>query len=405
MVRLEEWMDIRALHEQGISIREIVRRTGRSRKAVRKVLRSTRPPGEIRRQRPSSLAPYADHIRERWFEYELSAVRLHEEVADLGYRGSAITVRRYVAELRRSRYGPKGATVRFETPPGRQAQADWAYTGRFLSPDGRPVSVYAFVMVLGFSRMRYVEFTTSMRLPVMLLAMQRAFAYFGGTPGEVLFDNMKQVRLPSGLNPLLLDFARHYGFLVKTHRVRRPRTKGKVERAVGYVKESFLRGRTFTDLSDLTHQARLWMEKVNARPHGTTGEKPCERLSKEKLLAFVGFSPYRLAQPVARRADREGFVHYEGSRYSVPPEHCGRRLSVGAADRRVVIRLSDAIVADHQRAEKTGSTVADREHVAAMWRLTRELLENRRPPCPSWRLTFDQAVTERPLASYEELPR
>ncbi len=405
MVRLEEWMDIRALHEQGISIREIARRTGRSRKAVRKVLRSSAPPGQIRRRRASGLEPFQDLIRERWFEYELSAARLHEEVAELGYLGSEITVRRYVAELRRSRYGPKGATVRFETAPGHQAQADWAYAGRFPSPDGPLVSVYAFVMVLGFSRMRFVEFTTSMRLSVMLVVMQRAFAYFGGVPAEVLFDNMKQVRLPLGLNPLLLDFARHYGFSVKTCRVRRPRTKGKVERAVRFVKEGFLRGRSFSDLSDLENQARLWLEKVNARPHGTTGEKPCDRLSNEKLQPFVSFSPYRLAQPVLRKADREGFVSYEGSRYSVPPEHCGRRLSVGAADRRVVIRLQDAIVAEHQEAESRGAIVADREHVAAMWRMTRELLERRRPPCPSWRLTFDEAVTERPLVSYEEVSR
>ena len=403
MVRLEEWMDIQALHEQGISIREIVRRSGRSRKAVRKVLRSGEPPGRVRRRRPSGLSPFEDHIRDRWFEYELSAVRLHEEVAELGYAGSAITVRRFVAELKRSRYGPKGATVRFETPPGRQAQADWAYAGRFLAPDGRLVSVYAFVMVLGFSRMRYVEFTTSMRLPALLQAMQRAFAYFGGVPGEVLFDNMKQVRLyPSGFNPLFLDFARHFGFAIRTHRVRRPRTKGKVERAVGFVKESFLRGRTFTDLADLSHQARLWMEKVNQRPHGTTGEPPCQRLSSEKLQPLASFSPYRLALPVLRKADREGFVRYQGSRYSVPPEHCGRRLSVGTADRRVVIRLSDAIIAEHAEAESRGATVAHREHVAAMWRLTRELLERRRPPCPSWRLTFNQTVAERPLASYEE---
>lgn len=399
-------MDIRALHEQGLSIREIARRAGRSRKAVRKVLRSSVPPSRIRRQRPSQLEPFKDHIRDRWFEYELSAVRLHEEAAELGYAGSEVTVRRFVAELRRSRYGSKGATVRFETPPGRQAQADWAYAGRFLSPDGHLVSVYAFVMVLGFSRMRYVEFTTSMRLPVLLEAMQRAFTYVGGVPAEVLFDNMKQVRIgPSELNPLLLDFARHYAFNVRTHRVRRPRTKGKVERAVGFVKENFLRGRTFPDLADLSHQARLWMEKVNARPHGTTSERPCDRLSKEQLQPFAGFSPYRLAIAVLRKADREGFVRYDGSRYSVPPEHCGRKLTVGTVDRRVVIRLADSIIAEHQKAETTGSTVADRQHVAAMWQLTKQLLQRNRPPLPSWRLTFDQSVAKRPLSSYEEASR
>lgn len=403
MVNLEEWMDIRALHREGFSIKEIARRTHRSRNSVRKVLRSPSPPGAITRKRVSLLLDYGDYLRERWFEHELSAARLHEELRTRGFVGSEVTVRRFVAELKRQRYGPKGATVRYETAPGHQAQADWAYCGRFFSPDGRLVSVYAFVVVLSFSRMRYVEFTTSMRLPVMLRAMQNAFAYFGGVPSEVLFDNMKQVRLSSDeLNPLLLDFARHYGFAVKTCRPRRPQTKGKVERAVRYVKDGFLNGRTFRDLPDLQQGARVWMESVNSRVHGTTKERPSDRLGKEKLLPFADFSPYRLAIPVERKADREGFVRYDASRYSVPPEFCGRKLVVGVADRRVVVRLKDVIVAEHPRAEKKGSTVANPDHIAALWRLTKEKLERERAPLPSWRLTFEQAVESRPLERYQE---
>lgn len=403
MVKTEEWMDIRALHREGVSIREIARRTGRSRNSVRKALRASEPPGGISRRRASLLDAFKTYIRERYFEHELSATKLHEEVRNQGYLGSEITVRRFVSELKRSRYGPKGATVRFETPPGHQAQADWGYTGRVVCPDGRVVSVYAFVAVLGFSRMRYVEFTTSMKLPVLLSSLTRAFAYFGGVPSEILFDNMKQVRVrPGEIHPLFLDFARHYGFVPKTHRPRRPRTKGKVERAVRFVKEGFLSGRTVADFADLSRQAREWLDAANARPHGTTKERPVDRLPLERLQPFAGFSPYRLAQTASRKADREGFVRYEGSRYSVPPEHCGRTLTVGTADRRVVIRLKDVIVAEHDAAERKGATVANRAHVAALWRLTKELAERKSPPLPSWRMTFDQGVAVRPLSAYQE---
>src|SRR5699024_9374727 len=107
--------------------------------------------------------------------------------------------------------------------------------------------IYAFVMVLGFSRMLYVEFTHSMDLPTLILCHQHAFAYFGGIVGNILYDNMAQVRLPGTgeFHPLFADFAAHYGFAVKTHQVRRPRTKGKVERMVDYLKDNFLNGRSF----------------------------------------------------------------------------------------------------------------------------------------------------------------
>src|SRR5262245_54540569 len=126
MVTLEEWMDIRALHRQGLSIREIARRTHRSRNSVRKALRSGSPPSKITRRRGSLLDGFADFLRERWFETELSAVRLHAELIARGFTGSEVMVRRFVAELKSQRYGPKGATVRYETAPGHQAQADWA---------------------------------------------------------------------------------------------------------------------------------------------------------------------------------------------------------------------------------------------------------------------------------------
>lgn len=119
------------------------------------------------------------------------------------------------------------ATVRFETLPGEQAQVDWAECGYYLDETGERRKVYAFVMILGFSRMLYVEFTTSMQLPELIGCHERAFDYFGGFPRQILYDNMKQVRLsPGEWNPLMQDFWQHYGIVPKTCRPYRPRTKG-----------------------------------------------------------------------------------------------------------------------------------------------------------------------------------
>lgn len=256
MLDMEEWMNIKSMKREGHSIRGISRRTGRSRNTVRKVLRGKAPERKKRKPKVSILDGYKKYLKNRYKETGLSAVRLLEEIEGMGYRGSVDTVRRYLRELDEENRISSKATVRFETPPGRQAQVDWAEIGSMPDENGLRNKVYAFVMVLGFSRMTYVEFTRSMKLDVLMSCHQRAFEYFGGHTQEILYDNMAQVRLPSGkLNPEMLDFLGFYGITPKTHRPYRPRTKGKVERAVRYLKDNFIKGREFEGFEDLAARA------------------------------------------------------------------------------------------------------------------------------------------------------
>ena len=140
-------------------------------------------------------------------------------------------------------------------------------------------------MVLSFSRMLYVEFTRSMKLPTLLQCHKNAFAFFGGWPRTVLYDNMKQVRLSKEkLQPQFLDFANHYGFAVKTHLPYRPRTKGKVERSVDYGKDNFLNGRSFADFADLNGASAALAEHhgqcAAARHYQST---PCRAIGRKKV--------------------------------------------------------------------------------------------------------------------------
>lgn len=323
----------------------------------------------------------------------------------MGYTGSVRTVRRLVARLDPHRHFEKRRTVRFETPPGKQAQADWAYCGRFPDANGTMVGVYMFVMVLAWSRMMYVEFTTSMRLPVLIRCHLAAFRFFGGWPLEILYDNMKQVRLgPEQWNPLFVDFVSHYGIVPRTHRIRRPRTKGKVERMVDYVKDNFLTGRTFNGLDDLNAQAMHWLGHVaNTRVHGTTGERPLDRWAAERLVAYDSIAPYRIDESVQRTASWEGYVRFGGSRYSVPPEMAGREVVVGRSEQNVTIRCGEMIVAQHRMAARGGLTVADPDHVAAMWKLTLGLSEPE--VLERWTIRFDTPVAKASLAAYEQVVR
>jgi transposase len=403
MLKVDQAMDILDLHHQGHSIRAIARMTHVSRNSVRKLLRgqhSLQPPSP---RRASKLEPYHDYLTKRFQEYGLSAVRLLAEIRPMGYTGSLATLRRFLGTLRGANRRQEKLTVRFETPPGHQAQADWAYCGRFATADGKPLAIYAFVMVLSYSRQLFVRFTTSMRLPELIACHQEAFQFFGGWTKTILYDNMKQVKLgPGQWNDAFLDFARHYGFVAKTHRPYRPRTKGKVERMVDYVKDNFLAGRVFHGLDDLNVQARRWLdETANVRIHGTTGQRPVDLFTQESLTPWTSVGPYRGTQAVQRTVNWEALVHFQGSRYSVPPANAGQVVEVLAEGGQIVVRTGDTIIAEHRQAAQAGQCVVEKEHLAELWKLTAE----RTPvPCePRWQLDLTPSVQHMPLAAFEEV--
>lgn len=405
MIKVDQFMEIKELHGQGHSIRDIARMTGLSRNTVRKVLRGEHTLRVQDSPRSSQLDPFKQYLRQRYQDHGLSAVRLIEEIKPMGYTGSIATVRRYLRTLRESLVREGKLTVRFETPPGQQAQADWTYCGRFPTGDGKLISIYAFVMVLSFSRMLFVRFTTSMRMRELIECHQEAFAFFGGWTRSILYDNMKQVKLSAfQWNEQFLDFANHYGFVPKTHRAYRPRTKGKVERAVDYVKDNFLAGRVFHGLEDLNVQGHVWLEETaNQRVHGTTGRRPVDLFDEERtqLTSLLSIGPYRFLDPVQRSVSWESMVHFQGSRYSVPPAYAGQTVEVAAAGGQIVVRQGDTILAEHRQATSAGESIVQRDHLAELWRITERQVPV--PSGPRWHVDFTPTVQTMPLARFEEV--
>ena len=395
MIGLETWMDVKDLHRQGLSQRQIAQATGLARNTIAKILTEPAPKPFQKPARKSCLDTYKPYLTQRWKAYHLRAPRLLEEIRAQGYEGSLNLVQRFLKTLKEEQTVRAKATVRFETPPGQQAQADWAHVG-----EERGQKIYAFVMVLSFSRLLYVEFTHSMDTPTLIACHQNAFAFFGGVTSSVLYDNMTQVRLiGGGWNPLFADFAAHYGFTLKTHQVRRPRTKGKVERMVDYLQGNFLNGRTFAGFDDMAAQGRIWLEGANARLHATTGERPRDLLVKENLASLATLHPYVLAQRHERKVDAEGFVHLGRARYSVPPQYVGKPVIVVQQEHKIKVRVGDLIVAEHTLAPP-GACVAVKEHVDAMWK---ETLQRSPQPTPQAQFTSAEAVRIPPLSIYEEV--
>jgi transposase len=187
--------------------------------------------------------------------------------------------------------------VRFETPPGRQAQVDFA---RFVLPWGVR---FALLVVLGYSRLLWLRFFPRQDMRSLQLGLEEAFQFFGGVPAELLFDQMKSVitrdlRLLGGdlvKNAEFLRFALHCGFTPRACRPYRAKTKGKVERPIRYMRSSFFYGREFVSDGDLDAQREVWLARVaNVRIHQTIKERPIDRFDRDERFTLqpLALRPY-----------------------------------------------------------------------------------------------------------------
>ena len=254
------------LKGEGHSIRGIARELGISRNSVRKYLKSPGvPQAKPRPRRSSKLDPYAAYVDHRLSDGLENCVVLLRELRARGYEGGYTTLVEYVRPRRRRRQ-PK-ATVRFETAPGEQAQVDWG-SFAYVAADGRRQRMWAFVMVLGWSRAIYVEFVRRADVSTFMGCHINAFEYFGGVPRRCLYDNAKVVVLGRDedgrpeWNRRMLDLSLRTGFEMRLCRPYRPQTKGKVESGVKYVRRNLWPGVRFTDDADMNRQAWEWCDSV-----------------------------------------------------------------------------------------------------------------------------------------------
>lgn len=364
MIRLGELVMILDLHQQGLSVSAIARQLECDRKTVRKYIeRGLKAPAYGPRQpRASVVAPFETYLRERIAAFpELTGSRLLREIKELGYSGGYTAVKDFLRTVR-----PKALQAferRFETPPGKQAQVDFAYFRTvFTDQPGTERIVWLFSLVLGHSRMMWGRFVAHQDLQTVLRCHIAAFEALGGAPVEILYDRMKTAVLGEAddqgiaYNRKLVDLATHYRFLPKACRPYRAKTKGKVERPFRYVREDFFLGRFFRNLDDLNAQFRHWLDTVaNSRRHATTSRIVLEHFAEEKpYLKPLPATPFSLVLTLDRRVTREGMVSVGGNLYSVPD--CTRRRIVEVQTLANEIRIleDDKLIAVHPVLEGRG---------------------------------------------------
>ena len=326
----------------------------------------------IGRPRPSRVDPYLPFILATLEKFPtLTASRLYAMVCERGYRGGPDHFRHVIA-CHRPR--PKAeAYLRLRTLAGEQGQVDWAHFGHLAIGRARR-QLMALVMVLSFSRQIFLRFFLNQRLESFLHGHIEAFASWNGLPRVLLYDNLRSVVLERQgdairFHPILLQFAAHYRFEARPVAIARGNEKGRVEKAIRYVRDSFFAARSFVDLADLNAQADAWCQGIAAdrRCPGDDSKTVREAFAEEapRLLTLPD-NPYPVFERKSVYADKAPYVRFDLNDYSIPHTHVRRILTLVADLKQVRILDGQHVIACHVRSFDKGAQVEDPAHIAAL---------------------------------------
>ena len=369
---------IRLHHAEKWPIGTIATQLGVHHTTVQRVLGHTGVDAKVIAPRPSIVDPYVPFIVQQLEKYPgLRASRLFTMIKERGYQGGPDHLRRVVGRLRPRK--PAEAFQRLRTLPGEQGQVDWAHFGKLQI--GRAArALWAFVMVLSYSRGLFLRFFHAASMPFFVRGHVEAFAAFGGVPRVLLYDNLKSAVLERHgdairFHPTLLEMSAHYRFEPRPVAVARGNEKGRVERAIRYVREAFFAARTFTDLADLNRQADAWASSAAIdRPWVEDRARTVRQAFEEERGALLKLpeEPFPAFERLEVEVGKTPYVRFDLNDYSVPHDRVRRTLVVFADLDQVRVADGNEVVATHSRSWDRGQQIEQADH------LQRLVIEKRR---------------------------
>jgi transposase len=339
------------------------------------------PPPSTRGRRPQRLDPYREFIAQQLAQYpRLRSTRLYDMIHERGYAGGVRALRRLIARIRPV---PRAEVfLRLQLLPGEQAQIDWAHVGTIPVPGGeRPL--WVFLIVLAYSRALWAELVFELTADSLCRSLVRASTYFAGASRQWLFDNPKSVVLErhgdaARFHPELLELASHYHVQPRLCAVAKANQKGRVERAVRYLRERFFAGRRITELAAGNRELARFLDQIALpRPHPVfTDRSVAEVLAEEQPhLLPLPATPPATDRMLSVRADKTATVHFDTNLYSVPPAGAGKLLTLVASDTQVRVLEAAVELACHPRCWGRRQLIELAEHREAIVRLKRAAQE------------------------------
>lgn len=316
---------------------------------------------EIKREpRPSKLDPFKEIIKEK-VELGCSASAIYHFLKKKNYTGKYTILREYVKSLKKD--GIKKATIRFETEPGFQAQVDRKERMKLVSREGECYEINIFLMILGYSRTKYLALTLDRNQDTLMKALIDGLRYFGGVPKEILFDNLKAVMDRAKtyyqepvVNETFYLFSKDMGFKVNGCQAYRPQTKGKVEALAKLMSRLEPYNHEFSSLEELDSIVKELMNDINNDKSFSTNETPLKLLEKEKeylspLPNHELLNNY-FTKPITRIVTKESMVTYMNNKYSLEPKYIGKIVTLKVSENNLTIIYNNEIIAVHQLSSK-----------------------------------------------------
>jgi len=335
------------------------------------------------RSRPSRVDAYVPFIQETLTKYpRLVGTRLYAMCYERGYRSNIDHFRALIRTYRPK--PPAEAYLRLRTLPGEQGQVDWGHFGH-LTYGRAKRPVVAFVMVLSYSRAIALRFFPSQQAEWFLRGHQHAFERLAGVPRVILYDNLKSAVLERRgdairFNPLLLAFAKHYRYEPRPVAVARGNEKGRVERAIRYIREAFFAARRFRDLDDLNRQADAWCEGIaidRPWPEDRTTTVRKAWAQEQPALLTTPDNPFPTDERREVTVGKTPYVRFDGNDYSLPHTLVRTTVVVLASPDVVRILAGDREVARHQRSFSRGEQIEDPTHIATLVAVKRQGRQHR----------------------------
>ena len=329
-------------------------------RTVKKYLEGYVPKRRQTVERTSKLDEFKETINEK-LELGCSAMSIFKFIQKDGYKGSYSLLADYVNKHKCKEI--KKATLRYETSPGLQAQVDWKESIKMVSKSGEIFEVNIFLMILGYSRMKFLKLTSDRTQKTLFECMNETFKYFEGVPKEILFDNMPTVvdRANSRIghvkiNSKFAQYAKDIGFNVVTCKAYRPQTKGKVEALAKLVDRLKIYNNEFETYEELQKIVNVFMKDINNEVSQATNQKPIDRIKKETkyLLPLPSQDILKtyISSPKEYKVSKESMVMYKGQKYSVPTSLIGESVSVKETDEYIHIYYTTNFITSHKKSNK-----------------------------------------------------
>jgi len=360
---------LRYHHVEKWRVGTIASQLGVHHSTVKRVLSETGVTKDTILVQKSMIDPFVPFILDQLKRYPtLTASRLYGMVVERGYPGGEDHFRSLISFYRPKT--PAEAYLRLRTLPGEQAQIDWGHFG-YMTIGSAKRPLMAFVMVLSYSRKIFLHFFLNARTENFLRGHELAFYYFSGSSRVALYDNLRSAVLDRQgdavrFNPTLLAFAAHYRFEPRPCAVYRGNEKGRVERAIRYIRENFYAGRHYTSLNDLNQQARAWCDTTASnRPCPEDKSKTVRELFLEEQPRLIALSDtlYPCEEVETVSVGKTPYVRFDLNDYSVPHVHVQKSLVVRATLDCVTILDGTTVIAIHRRSYDKAKQLECPEHI------------------------------------------